>query len=54
MVEHKGIEMARGHYVTYVLDSNNKWILYDDEKLKEVNKDRVLNSQPYLLFYELI
>ena len=54
MVEHKGIEMVRGHYVTYVLDANDKWIFYDDEKFKEVPQNRVLDSQPYLLFYELI
>ncbi len=54
VINHRGTDMAKGHYVCYVLDSQNEWIMYDDEKLKMVHEDRVFESQAYLLFYELI
>ena len=54
MVVHKGQGISKGHYVSYVLDANDKWVLYDDDKFKEVHEDTVYNSQAYLLFYELI
>ena len=54
VVEHKGVQLSKGHYVTYILDANNNWVLYDDDKFRTVNKDRVFDSQAYLLFYELI
>lgn len=44
VVNHKGNELFRGHYVTYVLDASNEWILYDDNKFKKVHKDIVFES----------
>ena len=56
MINHRGIEATKGHYVSYALDSKNEWILYDDNKVKKAphGLDSVLNSQAYLLFYEKI
>lgn len=56
MVNHRGTEATKGHYVSWALDSNNDWILYDDNKVKKAPNglDSVLNSQAYLLFYEKI
>lgn len=54
VVNHRGNDLGRGHYVCYTLDSDNEWVYQDDEKFKIVNEDTVLESQAYLLFYELI
>ncbi len=54
VVVHKGQDVTKGHYVCYILDSNNEWIFYDDKQFKKVHRDTVYNSQAYLLFYELI
>jgi len=49
------MDVSKGHYVCYVLDSDNNWQLYDDDKVKKApSKDSVLASQAYLLFYEKI
>lgn len=43
-----------GHYVCFTLDSQNNWILFDDDKFRKVNGEAVSDSQAYLLFYELM
>lgn len=55
VINHKGMEATKGHYVCWALDSNNDWILYDDNKVKKAaSRNSVLESQAYLLFYEKI
>lgn len=56
VINHRGMEASKGHYVSWALDSSNQWILYDDNKVKKAPNgiDSVLNSQAYLLFYEKI
>lgn len=36
VVNHKGTEATKGHYVCYTLDSRNEWVFYDDHKMKSV------------------
>ena len=45
--------MRAGHYVAYVKNrSNGLWYLYnDDEKLRRVKKDNLVNQNAYLLYY---
>jgi ubiquitin C-terminal hydrolase len=55
VINHRGMDATKGHYVSWVLDSSNDWYLCDDNKVKKaLNKDLVLESQAYLLFYEKI
>jgi len=54
VIQHKGTEAGRGHYVCYTLDGDDKWIFFDDEKVRQVPEDTVLDTQAYVLFYELI
>lgn len=55
VVNHRGVEATKGHYVSWVLDSGNNWMLYDDEKVRKAHtKDSVLESEAYLIFYEKI
>ena len=45
VINHRGMEASKGHYVNWVLDSSNNWVLYDDNKVKKaMNKDSVLES----------
>ena len=54
VVNHKGKEMSKGHYVCYTLDSDNEWIFFDDNKQRKASRQAVTESEAYLLFYELI
>jgi len=55
VINHRGMEVTKGHYVAWVLDGSNEWVLYDDNKVKKAfSKDSVFDSQAYLLFYERI
>ena len=40
-----------GHYVCYKC-VNNKWFLTNDSCIDGVTEEKVLNSKPYILFYE--
>ena len=43
VVNHKGMEATKGHYVCWALDSHNDWMIYDDAKVKKApTKDSVL------------
>lgn len=44
VVNHKGIHATSGHYVCFTLDSQNNWILFDDEKFRKVNGEAVSDS----------
>jgi ubiquitin carboxyl-terminal hydrolase 8 len=44
-----------GHYYAVCKNINdNKWYIYDDSNVSECSLDRVLNENPYCLFYERI
>ena len=49
IVYHYG-ELIGGHYVS-VIKSNNKWMMCDDKKVFEIEEDKVMNSNAYILFY---
>lgn len=44
IIIHKGLEASRGHYICYVLDADNNWIQYDDNRMKKVHEDIVYES----------
>lgn len=51
LVRHLG-GFGGGHYVTYAIHSENeKWYLFDDERVTETSADTVSSVQAYLLFY---
>ena len=35
MIEHIGITEHNGHYVSYILENDIDWFLYDDDKITE-------------------
>lgn len=43
--------LGKKHYRAYCKDDSN-WIQCDDEKIKKVTKDDVLDVQPYLILYQ--
>jgi len=52
VIEHKG-NANGGHYISYILASDKRWFLCDDDRKPcEVSHDRAMNSQAYMLFYE--
>lgn len=34
VINHRGTDATKGHYVCWVLDSKNEWQFYDDAKVK--------------------
>ena len=40
-----------GHYISILL-IKNKWILCDDNNIREIDKDELVNYRPFVLFYE--
>jgi len=44
--------LGGGHYTAFV-SSGEKWLHMDDEKVKEVDREDVLSSAAYILFYKL-
>ena len=40
-----------GHYTSFVKKYDNKWYLYNDSCIKEVNDNNVVSEQAYCLFY---
>ena len=57
MVVHSGT-MDGGHYVAYIRDGIHsdkaKWYCANDSHVSSVSIETVLNSQAYILFYELL
>jgi ubiquitin C-terminal hydrolase len=51
---HSGSSATCGHYYSYVQagPSDRHWYCMDDSHVSQVPLSRVLNQQPYLLFYE--
>lgn len=52
MLIHSGKSIDSGHYYSYVRTSNNDWYVFNDHSVKKVERHKVLNQKPYLLFYE--
>jgi len=62
-VEHRGSSLGTGHYVAYVKGvrtgwgelvegSSPAWFRASDMDVREVPLQEVLESEPYILFYE--
>jgi ubiquitin C-terminal hydrolase len=51
VIVHKGKDVGKGHYITFVQDSYGNWILYDDKEYKQVTQNIVLDQQAYVLIY---
>jgi ubiquitin carboxyl-terminal hydrolase 10 len=51
VIEHHGERANSGHYTAIVALGDDSWALLDDGAVIPVSEDRVLASQPYLLFY---
>ena len=49
LIEHHGVFINSGHYVTYIRQ-NNKWYHCDDKHITETNLLTLLNNV-YLVFY---
>lgn len=47
---HLGKHMAAGHYIC-IIKRDNKWFVCDDETVKEIDEDQILDENAYLLFY---
>lgn len=50
MVAHLG-NSEGGHYVIYCKEGG-KWLMFDDHEVTHANESDVLNTNPYMLFYE--
>jgi ubiquitin carboxyl-terminal hydrolase 8 len=48
IINHSGF-MGYGHYNNYCKNMNNKWYLYDDQDVEEVNEINIKNT--YVIFY---
>ena len=51
MIRHRGVSIAAGHYIAYVL-IDGVWFEADDDAMEHVSWARVRSLQAYLLFYE--
>ena len=51
VVCHKGVNIANGHYISYIL-AGEKWLKADDRTVREVRYETVKRKEVYLLFYE--
>ena len=50
VVCHRGLSIAHGHYIAYVL-AEEKWLKADDTTIREVRYETVKRQEVYLLFY---
>ena len=49
IIYHYG-ELNTGHYVC-VIKKDNKWMMCDDRRVYEIEEEKVMNSNAYILFY---
>uniref|UniRef100_A0A0K2U5H2 ubiquitinyl hydrolase 1 n=2 Tax=Lepeophtheirus salmonis TaxID=72036 RepID=A0A0K2U5H2_LEPSM len=51
VIQHSGA-INSGHYVTYRVNQTGRWFFTSDLFVEEVEFQNVLESNPYMLFYE--
>lgn len=54
VVNHLGT-ISTGHYTTYCLNEDEKWLFFDDERAFLLNKDieeEIISNRAYMLFYK--
>jgi ubiquitin C-terminal hydrolase len=51
-VTHHGKNIGNGHYTADVMQSDGRWLRFDDGDVVSVKKQNVLLERPYLLFYQ--
>ncbi|RUP52072.1 hypothetical protein BC936DRAFT_141935 [Jimgerdemannia flammicorona] len=54
VVVHNGSNIYGGHYTAYVKSPSSQWHFFDDEKVKPVDVQEVLQQQVYLVFYNQV
>ena len=47
---HEG-SLNSGHYYAYCRNSNNKWYIYDDNNVREIENSSLISNNAYCLFY---
>lgn len=53
-ISHRGPSVHCGHYIAHILDSNNRWVLCNDDRLAYVDDIATVedaSSKAYILFY---
>ena len=50
IILHLGRHMAAGHYIC-IIKRDKRWYVCDDETVKEIDEEQILNENAYLLFY---
>ncbi|GLI64204.1 hypothetical protein VaNZ11_007396 [Volvox africanus] len=53
-INHHGRTIAGGHYMTDVLQPDNRWLRFNDAEVYVVTESAVLGERPYLLFYQRV
>ena len=48
---HEG-SLNSGHYYAYCRNSNNKWYIYDDNSVREIEQSSIISNTAYCLFYK--
>lgn len=52
-IQHIGETVFRGHYVTYSLEADGKWYLYDDNKTTQVTNEKALEAAAKAYIFQL-
>lgn len=50
IIVHWGKSIQAGHYIS-IIKRNQKWYYCDDDEIKEINENKILFENAYLLFY---
>jgi ubiquitin carboxyl-terminal hydrolase 5/13 len=55
-ISHNGPSVHSGHYIAHIRTDDNKWVLFNDEKVVEADQESVdgLKKLAYLYFFERI
>ena len=54
VISHIGNDLMHGHYVAYCYRLDQGWICCNDDVIREVSFQEVLQCEPYMLFYRAI
>ena len=52
VIRHDGSSSSSGHYTAICKTKNDKWIYFNDKKCKEIEVDKIVDKDAYLLFYK--